>query len=40
VPEERPAKPRVIPGGSPSDIARAKEVLEKYGLERLLYKKK
>ena len=38
--EEKAAKPRVVPGASQSDIARAKELIEKYGLQRLLLPRK
>jgi hypothetical protein len=37
---EGQAKPRVVPGGIKSDIARAKELIQKYGLQRLLVPKK
>jgi len=38
--EEKPAKPLVADGGSKSDIARAKELIEKHGLQRLLHTKR
>jgi hypothetical protein len=34
------ADPRVAAGGSKSDIARAKELIEKHGLQRLLHTKR
>jgi hypothetical protein len=42
-PADEAPKPklRVVPGGTKSDIARAKELIEKYGLqERLLIPKR
>jgi hypothetical protein len=38
--EQQPAKPLIARGGSKSDIARAKELAEKYGLQRLLHPKR
>ena len=40
--ESEPKAPeiRVVPGGTKGDIARAKELIEKYGLQRLLHDKK